>query len=57
MNLRFASGRHLAIALGELLPGGISYIPDCLLVTSSREIAQSLAPPAALGTAWGDSSE
>lgn len=55
MNLRLASGRHLLVALGELLPDGLAYIPDSLVVTDSRGIAQSYTPKAAQGTAWSDS--
>ena len=54
MNLRFASGAHLVIALGELLDDEPTYIPDSLLVTGSREVAAAFSPPAALGTAWSD---
>lgn len=54
MNLHFASGSHLVIALGELIPGGPAYIPDCLLITDSQEFARGFAPIAALGTAWSD---
>ena len=54
MNLLFASGAHLVIALGELLEGEPRYIPDSLLVTESRDAAVAFSPPAALGTAWSD---
>jgi len=54
VKLRFASGEHLIISLGELLPDGPGYMPDSLLVTDSREVAHALRPQAALGTAWGD---
>lgn len=57
MNLRFASGAHLVIALGELLDDEPRYIPDSLLVTGSRGVAVSFSPPAALGTAWSDRGE
>lgn len=57
MNLHFESGRHLVIALGELLPSGPAYIPDCLVITDSRDFAQGFAPVAALGTAWSDPAE
>lgn len=55
MNLHLASGRHLLIALGELLSEELVYIPDPLVVTDSREVARSYAPRAARGTACGDS--
>lgn len=55
INLRFASGANLVIALGELLDGQPTYMPDTLLVIGSREAAESYSPPAALGTAWSDS--
>lgn len=57
MNLRFESGAHLVIALGELLDGEPSYMPDSLLITGLREVAGSFSPPAALGTAWSDRRE
>lgn len=57
INLRFASGAYLVIALGELLDGQPSYMPDSLLVIGSREAAVSYSHPAALGTAWSDRHE
>ncbi|WP_077488494.1 hypothetical protein [Sinomonas mesophila] len=57
MNLQFASGANLVIALGELLDGQPSYMPDTLLVIGTREAAESYSHPAALGTAWGDRRE
>lgn len=54
MNLHFALGRHLVIALGELLDDQPSYIPDSLLVIGSRWVADAFSPRAALGTAWSD---
>ncbi len=45
MNLHFASGANLVIALGELLDGQPSYMPDTLLVIGSRETAESYSPP------------
>lgn len=57
VKLCFTSGKYLIISLGELSPEGPSYMPDSLLVTDLREVAQAISPIAALGTAWGDDCE
>ncbi len=54
VNLRFETGDHLVIALGELLNGEPSYMPDTLLVTGSAEFAGAYHHPAAISSAWGD---
>lgn len=51
--LQLGSGRGLAIALGELSERRITYVPDCLIVTSSGELASRYRPPVAWDSAWG----
>jgi hypothetical protein len=55
-NLEFGTGRHLVIALGELLDDEPAYIPDSLIITGSRDVAMAYKPPASAGTAWGEES-
>jgi hypothetical protein len=52
--LDFDSSLALVVALGELAPAGnVTYIPDALVVTSSRDLALNYRPYAATGSAWG----
>lgn len=51
--LHFESELNLVIALGELDEGSITYIPDSLIVTSSRDRAAQYHPPAAWDNTWG----
>lgn len=51
--LVFRSGQSLVIALGELGRQGITYIPDTLVVTATREVAESYRPIRAWDHAWG----
>lgn len=51
--LDFDGDRHLVIALGERTEDSlITYLPDSLIITDSREIACSYRPLAARETAW-----
>lgn len=51
--LVFLSGRNLVIALGELNGREISYLPDCLVVTADRDVAENYQPLRAWDNAWG----
>jgi hypothetical protein len=51
-HLKFASGRGLVVALGELSRNGVTYLPDSLVVTASRRIGMRYQPPVALDCAW-----
>lgn len=52
VTLAFADAGELVLALGEVVDGSLSYIPDSLIVTASRDAALSYQPPAALTPAW-----
>jgi hypothetical protein len=53
--LNFDTDTHLVIALGERAPdGGVSYIPDSLIVTDSRVRAIAYRPPDTSASAWGN---
>ncbi|MDR0848415.1 MAG: hypothetical protein LBN10_05145 [Propionibacteriaceae bacterium] len=59
VNLGFSGGKHLVVALGELVDSVPSYMPDTLVVTSSESVARSYWPTNrdgrwTLGPAWGD---
>jgi len=54
VTLGFGDVGELVVALGELIGGSPTYIPDSLLVTGSREAARAYRPPAALMPAWTD---
>lgn len=51
VTLVFAGVGTLVVALGEVLDGSPSYIPDSLVVTASRDVACAYRPPAALSAA------
>jgi hypothetical protein len=52
VTLAFAGAGELVVALGEVVNGCLSYIPDSLIVTASRDVGLSYRPPAALAPAW-----
>jgi len=52
----FARAGGLVVALGELIDGLPSYLPDSLLVTADRDVALRYRPPGALTPAWTDRS-
>lgn len=52
VTLAFADVGELVVALGEVVGGSLSYIPDSLVITGSRDVALSYQPPAALTPAW-----
>lgn len=52
VTLAFAEVGDLVVALGEVVDGFPSYIPDSLIVTASRDVALSYRPSAALTPAW-----
>lgn len=52
VTLAFADVGELVVALGEVVDGSLSYIPDSLIMTGSRDVALSYQPPAALTPAW-----
>lgn len=52
VTLAFSGGGELVVALGELIEGTPTYIPDSLIVTSSREDAIAYRPPASPTPAW-----
>lgn len=52
VTLAFAGAGELVVALGEVVDGSPSYIPDSLIVTASRDAALSYRPPATLAPAW-----
>lgn len=52
ITLAFEGAGELVIALGELLDGIPTYLPDSLIVTASRDVALSYRPPASLTPAW-----
>lgn len=51
--LVFRSGRSLVVALGELGRRAITYIPDALVVTAIRDVAERYQPTRAWDNAWG----
>ncbi len=51
-NFHFDSGARIVIALGELIDGRVSYIPDSLVVTDSPTAAYAYRPSAASSPAW-----
>jgi len=52
VTLAFSNGSELVVALGEMIGGSPSYLPDSLIITASREISRSYQPKAALTPAW-----
>lgn len=52
VTLAFAEVGELVVALGEVVDGSPSYLPDSLIVTGSRDAALSYRPSAALTPAW-----
>lgn len=52
ITLAFADVGELVVALGEVVDGSLSYLPDSLIITSSRHAALSYHPRAALTPAW-----
>jgi hypothetical protein len=48
----FADVGELVVALGEVVDGSPSYIPDSLIMTASQDAALSYRPLAALTPAW-----
>ena len=51
VTLEFDIG-ELVVALGEVIDGRPSYLPDSLVVTANRRLALDYRPPAALTPAW-----
>lgn len=52
VTISFDGARELVVALGELVDGVPTYLPDSLIVTASREVALSYWPPASPTPAW-----
>ncbi|WP_432880555.1 hypothetical protein ACQPYH_35480 [Kribbella sp. CA-245084] len=52
ITLAFEGTGDLVIALGELVNGIPTYLPDSLIVTSSRDVALCYRPPASLTPSW-----
>ena len=52
LTLAFAEVGELVVALGEVVEGSPSYLPDSLIVTASRDVALSYRPSSALTPAW-----
>ena len=51
--LDFSSARHLVIALGEVSGDVIRYVPDSLILTTSRGLAEGYRPRSSRISAWG----
>lgn len=54
LSLRLGNAQTLFVALGELIDGAPTYMPDSLVVTASERIARAYRPPAALSIPWDD---
>ncbi|MFD3403742.1 hypothetical protein ACFWUU_23865 [Kribbella sp. NPDC058693] len=52
VTLDFEGVGELVIALGELVDGVPTYLPDSLIVTASQDVARSYKPPASPTPAW-----
>ena len=52
VTLAFAEAGELVVALGEVVDGHLSYIPDAMVVTARREVASAYRPPASRTPAW-----
>lgn len=52
VTLSFAGVGDLVVALGELVAGSPSYLPDSLIITASEDLAREYQPRAALEPAW-----
>ncbi len=50
--LRFSNAQTLIIALGELVEGVPTYLPDSLVVTATERIAKAYKPRAATNSLW-----
>lgn len=50
--LRFSNAQTLTIALGELVEGVPTYMPDSLVVTATERIAKAYKPRAAINSLW-----
>jgi hypothetical protein len=50
--LAFEGGSKLLVALGELVEGCPTYLPDSLIVTADPDVALAYAPIASLGSVW-----
>ncbi|WP_152471615.1 hypothetical protein [Nocardiopsis gilva] len=54
VRLGFAGGKSVVIALGEIVEGRISYIPDALLVIFDMDAARGYRVPSSVCSAYGD---
>lgn len=52
--LTFNNAQTLFIALGELVEGDPTYLPDSLVVTATEHVAQVYRPSAAVNIPWKD---